>query len=102
MSDSERTQWALKRIEDVFPGAEGHIEECVSYSWQLDPWARGAYGIAQAGDLFRWKGRIAAPEGRVHFAGEHTSEYAAWIEGAVRSGHRAATEVNVAVRTSRC
>lgn len=96
MSETEKTRWAIQRIEEVFPGAERHIEESVSYSWQLDPWAKGAYGIAQAGDLTRWKDRIAVPEGRVHFAGEHTSEYAAWIEGAVRSGHRAASEVNAA------
>ena len=98
MTDAETVAWAMKRIEEVFPGAKRHAEECVSYSWQLDPWARGAYGIPQAGDLFRWKGKIAEPEGRVYFAGEHTSEYAAWIEGAVRSGYRAASELNEAVR----
>lgn len=96
MTEADRVQWALKQVEMVFPGAGQHVEDCGSYSWQLDPWARGAYGIPQAGDLFRWKGKIAEPEGRVYFAGEHTSEYAAWIEGAVRSGHRAATEVTEA------
>jgi monoamine oxidase len=94
LSQPDRIRWAIDKIEQVFPGAERHIEECVSHSWQLDPWARGAYGIPHPGDLFRWKGRIAEPEGRIHFAGEHTSEYPAWIEGAIRSGHRAASEVN--------
>jgi monoamine oxidase len=64
-------------------------------SWQQDPWARGAYGIVAAGQLCAWKEHHLRPEGRLYFAGAHTSlEYAAWIEGAVRSGHRAATEVN--------
>jgi len=94
LSEPDRMRWALEGIAQVFPGAERHIEECVSYSWQLDPWSRGAYGIPNPGDLFRWKGRLAEPEGRIHFAGEHTSEYPAWIEGALRSGHRAASEVN--------
>ncbi|MET0674961.1 MAG: FAD-dependent oxidoreductase [Bradyrhizobium sp.] len=54
-----------------------------------DPWVRGAYCIPQATQLLKWKGRIAEPEGRLFFAGEHTSEYSAWIEGGVRSGYRA-------------
>lgn len=97
LDEAARAQWAIERIERVFPGAARHVEETVSYSWQRDPWAQGAYGVPLPGDLFRWKHAIAAPEGRIFFAGEHTSEYTAWIEGAVRSGHRAATEVNDAL-----
>ena len=33
------------------------------------------------------------PEGRVHFAGEHTSAWAGWMEGAIDSGQRAAEEI---------
>jgi monoamine oxidase len=36
---------------------------------------------------------IAAPEGRIHFAGEHTSLAHAWIQGAIESGLRAAWEI---------
>jgi monoamine oxidase len=36
---------------------------------------------------------ISTPEGRVHFAGEHTSGWMGWMEGALRSGERAASEV---------
>ena len=37
---------------------------------------------------------IATPAGRVHFAGEHTAgSWAALMEGALRSGARAADEV---------
>lgn len=97
MNDTERTRRVIQQIDAVFPGVERHIEESVSYSWQDDPWARGAYGIPQATQLLRWKGKIAESEGRIFFAGEHTSEYSAWIEGAVRSGHRVACEINEAV-----
>jgi monoamine oxidase len=81
-------------IGRVFPGVADEVEASANYSWQEDPWARGAYGIPRPGDVYLWKGRIAEPEGLIHFAGEHTSEHSAWIEGAVRSGHRAAAEVN--------
>jgi monoamine oxidase len=62
--------------------------------WADDPWAKMAYSA---------EGTAAQPEdaallqravGRVHFAGEHTAgEWAALMEGALRSGQRAATEV---------
>jgi len=37
---------------------------------------------------------IAAPEGRVHFAGEHTTLSHGWMKGAIESGIRVAVEVN--------
>jgi len=37
---------------------------------------------------------IPSPEGRIHFAGEHTSLKHAWIEGAVESGIRTALEAS--------
>jgi monoamine oxidase len=37
---------------------------------------------------------IIAPEGRVHFAGEHASLAHAWIQGAIESGLRAAREIH--------
>ena len=33
------------------------------------------------------------PEGRLHFAGEHTSTKHGWIEGAVESAVRVASEI---------
>jgi monoamine oxidase len=95
MATSDRLAAAAETMERVFPGTAQVIEEPFEHSWQKDPWARGAYGIVAAGQAYAWKEHLSRPEGRVHFAGEHTSlEYAAWIEGAVRSGHRAATDVN--------
>ncbi|SDN44347.1 monoamine oxidase [Afipia sp. GAS231] len=98
MAVAERHAFAFGTIERVFPGTTAIIDEVFEYSWQRDPWARGAYGIAASGQLYAWKEHLARPEGRIHFAGEHTSlEYAAWIEGAVRSGYRAAEEVNAGI-----
>jgi monoamine oxidase len=36
---------------------------------------------------------IARPEDGIHFAGEHTSAWTGWMEGALESGERAAREV---------
>ncbi|MFF5812356.1 FAD-dependent oxidoreductase [Peribacillus butanolivorans] len=65
----------------------------VSYSWSLNQYSSGAFSMVKLGqetDLFPY---IPTPEGRVHFAGEHTSTLPAWIEGAVQSGIRVAHEV---------
>ena len=36
---------------------------------------------------------MARPENGIHFAGEHTSPWTGWMEGALQSGERAAREV---------
>jgi monoamine oxidase len=63
-------------------------------TWHDDPWARGAYsadGLAtQPGDAEL----VAAPTGRLFIAGEHAAgEWSGLMEGALRSGSRAAQEV---------
>jgi monoamine oxidase len=34
--------------------------------------------------------------GRIHFSGDHTSQFPGWMDGALQSGYRAAKEVNEA------
>ncbi len=63
-------------------------------TWHDDPWARGAYSAdglaAQPGDAEL----VAAPHHRLFLAGEHTAgEWSGLMEGALRSGSRAAREV---------
>ncbi|XP_075994335.1 L-amino-acid oxidase [Genypterus blacodes] len=62
--------------------------------WGLDPYSLGALALFTpyqqgdyASDLFR-------PEGRVHFAGEHTATPHGWIETAMKSALRAARNMN--------
>ena len=40
-----------------------------------------------------WVPAIGRPEGPVHFAGEHLSPWTGWMEGALWSGERAASEI---------
>jgi monoamine oxidase len=44
---------------------------------------------------------LVAPEGCVHFAGEHTATASGWMEGALQSGLRVAAEVLAALRLER-
>jgi monoamine oxidase len=65
-----------------------------SVCWEDDPWARGGYAYfdpAYDPELRTW---LARPNGRIVFAGEHTSlRWQGYMNGAVESGWRAAAEV---------
>lgn len=63
-------------------------------TWHDDPWARGAYSARTLSASFD-AGALARPVGAVAFAGEHTAgPWHALMEGALRSGLRAANEVS--------
>lgn len=65
----------------------------VVHAWARDPFSRGSYSAARPGQDARWPD-LQRPYGRVHFAGEHADdEYSGYMEGAVRSGQRAARQV---------
>jgi len=96
MSDAERLRTALQEATKIWPEAPRHFEGGAVKYWNEDPWIRGSYsfeGVGQARDYLQI---AAAPEGRVHFAGEHTSIHRASMNGALESGVRAAAEVQQA------
>ena len=96
MSDADRVRTALLEAAKVWPEAPSHFEGGAVKYWNEDPWTRGSYsfeGVGQARDYLQI---AAAPEGRVHFAGEHTSVHRASMNGALESGVRAASEVRKA------
>ena len=48
----------------------------------------------QAGQESELQPAIVKPEGRIFFAGDHTTLYHGWIQGAIESGIFVAMEVN--------
>jgi monoamine oxidase len=62
--------------------------------WSVDPFTHGYVGVMPPGVMTRYGHALRAPVGRIHWAGTETStEWAGYIEGAMRSGARAAGEV---------
>lgn len=80
----------LRRLRPASAGAL-HIEQVVS--WGRNPFARGAFTHYPAGGVTRYARAVAAPEGRLFFAGTHTAHRAPGMEAALQSGRRAAGEV---------
>ncbi|POX65203.1 flavin-binding oxidoreductase [Streptomyces sp. Ru62] len=79
-----------RRIEVFYTGA-GRTQ-----SWLRDPYAYGEASVLLPGQHTELLPSIPAPEGPLHFAGDHTSVKPAWIEGALESAVRAALEVHTA------
>jgi monoamine oxidase len=67
----------------------------VEKDWCEDPWSEGCYGASMGpGTMTEFGPSLRLPEGRIHWAGTETaSVWTGYIEGAVRSGERAAGEV---------
>jgi len=87
--------WLLAQLEQLFPGITAtYTGRAYEDHWALDPYTLGAYSYLGVGQATSY-GRLAAQaEGKVHFAGEHTStENEGFLDGAVESGERAAREI---------
>ena len=94
MSSTERIGYVLEHMQMVYPAIRDEFEVGASKCWDDDDWARGAYAWFRPGQMSSLLPQIARSEGRVHFAGEHTSVWATSIHGALESGHRVAREIN--------
>ena len=94
MDDEDAIEQALEDVAQVHPSITEEFEVGAVQNWYDDPWARGAFALFEPEQQTRLQESIVAPEGRIHFAGEHTSLYHAWIQGALESGIRAAKEIH--------
>ena len=92
-TNTSKKKFMVEEINKIFPNFTiDNIDRFTHKCWDDDPWSCGAYPMFTP-DQFLSRGELSKAEGLLHFAGEHTSEYTTWIEGALRSGQRAAAEV---------
>ena len=96
LSEQERINYVLNRWENIFPGATSNLESGVSQSWAQEEWSQGAWASPTSSQDVALANHIGLAEGRIHFAGEHASDDHGWMQGALFSGLRAATEINEA------
>ncbi|EZP75643.1 amine oxidase [Parageobacillus genomosp. 1] len=100
LSDENRLEYALKNLA-IIHGKQVYreFETGASHSWVRYPYSAGAFTMFKPEQATELSPYISTPEGRVHFAGEHTSTTHGWIQGAIESGIRVAYEVNDLPRT---
>jgi len=78
----------LGSLERLRGDLELDISGAVLSTWADDPWVRAAYSTSPPPEV---AAAVERPTGPLAFAGEHTAgEHAALMEGAIRSGQRAA------------
>jgi len=92
LSEPQRVRLAVENLQKVFPGVSS--EKAVSIAWDADPLVKGAFAWFKRDQMSTLLPHVARREGRVFFAGEHTSPWFGWMQGALESGNRAAHEVN--------
>jgi monoamine oxidase len=67
--------------------------------WSRDGWTTGCVSPVPRNVLTRLGHALRTPVGRIHWAGTETSEaWCGYMDGAVRSGERAAAEVLASLR----
>jgi monoamine oxidase len=93
LPEEERLARCLAQLESIYPGCSGEFELGTAVDWDADPASRGAYSYFGPSELTAYAPWLARPEGRIHFAGEHTDPWQATMNGALASGLRAAREV---------
>jgi monoamine oxidase len=94
LAPADRISQALENLSRIHPEAAETFEVGASKMWHDDEFAGGAFALFDPGQQTLLHDLIVQPEGRIHFAGEHTSLCHAWIQGAIESGLRVAREIN--------
>lgn len=100
MDEETRLEQALEDVSRIHPWIREEYEVGRSHAWYDDRFAQGAYAMFAPGQRTQLHDAIVAPEGRIHFAGEHASLQHAWIQGALESGLRAADAIHTAAEHS--
>jgi monoamine oxidase len=94
LKPDDRIVQALEDVAEIHPQILEEFEVGASWMWHDDEFAGGAFALFDPGQQTLLHDDIIAPEGRIHFAGEHASLYHAWIQGAFESGLRAAIAIH--------
>jgi monoamine oxidase len=92
-TDAQSLAFGVDLVADAFPGIRSAFEKGIVHQWAQDRWSQGAFVAFAPGQMTALLPELARPDDRVHFAGEHTSSWMGWMEGALESGERAAREI---------
>jgi monoamine oxidase len=95
MTPGARKSAVLNQFSNFFGSDALKATSFFETFWSGDEWSRGCpVGIPATGALLAYGPWLRQPIGRIHWAGTETSNFwNGYMDGAVRSGERAATEV---------
>ncbi|MCB9754308.1 MAG: FAD-dependent oxidoreductase [Myxococcales bacterium] len=95
LAPADRRALVLENFASYFGERARAPLEYEDKDWSQDPWTRGCYGAHFAPGVWTQFGAaLRRPCGRVHWAGAETAAvWSGYMDGALRSGERAAQEV---------
>lgn len=98
-SESARRDAVLQQFAHFFGDQSLAPREVVEFNWSTEVWNRGCpVAVLGPGTLLDFGAALRKPVERIHWAGTETSTYwNGYMDGAVRSGKRAAAEVLAAL-----
>ena len=96
---SERRAAVLQNFANYFGSHALNPTDVVEFNWSGETWNRGCpVALVGPGTLIDFGSALRVPVDRIHWAGTETSTYwNGYMDGAVRSGERAAAEVLAAL-----
>ena len=100
LTPASQIDQALKNVAEIHSQVSDEFEVGASKIWDRDEFAGGAFAVFNPRQQTLLYEHLVAPEGRIHFAGEHASLAHAWIQGAIESGLRTAAEIHTAAQAS--
>ena len=87
----------IKKLETdlkvMFPNAPVKILKTKRQAWQHNFLSEGAYAFYRPGQWFTVRKTLARPFKNIHFAGEHIADEQGFMDGAIDTGHDAATAI---------
>jgi monoamine oxidase len=95
LSAGQRHEQALQHVSRIHPQLreKGVVRHMASWAWDTFPLAGGAFAWFKPGQQSLIHRYVIAPEGRIHFAGEHASLAHTWMQGALESALRVVREI---------
>lgn len=103
LSMEERKRVVVEELEQAFGAGAREPVDYVDLDWMAEEWTRGCYGGRFTPGAWTGLGpALREPIGSLHWAGTETSPiWNGYMDGAVRSGERAAAEVSAAIAAAR-
>ncbi len=89
----DTTNRVIDEANRLFPGLKGLVGERVQTDWTNDRFSLGCYATFGPGEFLPAWAMMHRRYGRMVLAGEHTDALAGFMEGALRSGSRAAAQM---------
>ncbi|HEX7829925.1 MAG TPA: FAD-dependent oxidoreductase [Thermoanaerobaculia bacterium] len=94
----DRAREFVAGADKVFPGVQtAYTGKAVRQIWPKYEWTGGSYSCFRPGQYQRYFRALVKPQGRLIFAGEHVMDESGFMNAAVESGERAATQVLAAL-----